>query len=423
MDTIFAQATAPGKAGVSIIRISGPGALDACRALTGSTPLPRLTALRTIRAPANGEILDSGLVIFFESGASFTGEDVVELQLHGSVAVMRAVLGALESLNDLRPAEPGEFTRRALDNQRLDLSQVEGLADLIDAETELQRKQAQDVLSGALSEKVHVWRRKLIEAAALLEATLDFADEEVPVDIGPDVMERVSRVKSDLERELAGYEAAERIRDGFEVAIMGPPNAGKSTLLNAIARRPVALTSEIAGTTRDVLEVRIDLRGLPVTLLDTAGIRETGDPLEAAGIDLAKQRASSADIRVWLDAGDNSVPPDADIVLTARDDDGHLGGISGKTGSGIDDLLGRLGTLLSDRIPQSRLLIRERHRIAMVAARSHLEEASEMLISSGEPELTAESLRRASISLADLIGGIDVDDLLDDIFSRFCIGK
>lgn len=370
-----------------------------------------------------GETLDSGLVLTFESGASFTGEDVVELQLHGSVAVVHAVLKELETFSGFRPARAGEFTRRALDNQKLDLAQVEGLADLIDAETELQRRQAQEVLSGVLSKKIEVWRKLLIEAAALVEATLDFSDEDIPVDVTPDVLSRVAAVVSDLDQELAGYSAAERIRDGFEVAIMGPPNAGKSTLLNAIARRPVALTSEIAGTTRDVIEVRIDLQGLPVTLLDTAGLRETADPLEAAGINLARSRAQAADLRIWLDFGEMAVPDDIDIILRARDDVGASYGVSGKTGRGISALLDRIAVLLSARVPQNRLLIRARHRTAMEDAGRYLEESRRMLKFGGANEVAADALRNASASLAELVGGIDVDDLLDEIFSRFCIGK
>ncbi|CAM4019262.1 tRNA uridine-5-carboxymethylaminomethyl(34) synthesis GTPase MnmE [Palleronia rufa] len=422
MDTIFAQATAPGKAGVSIVRISGPDAFKGCAVLCGTLPQPRLAAVRRIRSVA-GETLDSGLVLTFESGASFTGEDVVELQLHGSVAVVHAVLKELQTFSGFRPARAGEFTRRALDNQKLDLAQVEGLADLIDAETELQRRQAQEVLSGVLSKKIEVWRKLLVEAAALVEATLDFSDEDIPVDVTPDVLNRVAAVVSDLDQELAGYSAAERIRDGFEVAIMGPPNAGKSTLLNAIARRPVALTSEIAGTTRDVIEVRIDLQGLPVTLLDTAGLRETADPLEAAGINLARSRAQAADLRIWLDFEETVVPDDIDIILRARDDVGASDGVSGKTGSGISPLLDRIAVLLSARVPQNRLLIRARHRTAMEDARRYLEDSRRMLKFGGANEVAADALRNASASLAELVGGIDVDDLLDEIFSRFCIGK
>lgn len=422
MDTIFAQASALGKAGVAVLRISGSRAVAGAEMLCGALPPARQAGLRVIRSAA-GAVLDTALVLHFRQGASFTGEDVVELHLHGSVAVIRAVLAELSAIPELRAAEAGEFTRRALDNQRLDLTQVEGLADLIDAETELQRQQAQDVLSGALSDKVETWRKLLIEAAALLEASLDFSDEEVPVDIGPDVEARLGAVADELERELGSWSAAERIRDGFEVAIIGRPNSGKSTLLNAIARRPVALTSEIAGTTRDVIEVRLDLNGLPVTMLDTAGLRQTADPLEAAGIDLARRRATEADLRVWLTLEEGDAPENADLVRVAKDDTGAQGGVSGVTGYGLPALLGEIERILLDRVPRSRLLIRERHRTAIGLAHVRLGEAREMMAEGGEPELIADALRQSFAALAELIGGIDVDDLLDDIFSRFCIGK
>ncbi|WP_375260287.1 tRNA uridine-5-carboxymethylaminomethyl(34) synthesis GTPase MnmE [Palleronia sp.] len=421
MDTIFAQATARGKSGVAVVRVSGPDAVAGVGTLC-ALPEARRAALRKIY-DGNGGILDEGLVLVFPEGSSFTGEPVVELQLHGSIAIVQAVLRALDRIPAFRPADAGEFTRRALGNQRLDLVQVEGLADLIEAETEAQRLQAQAVLAGALSEKVGEWRNNLIEASALLEVTLDFADEEVPVDVKPEVAARIRAVKTSLESEIAGFAAAERVRDGFEVAIMGPPNAGKSTLLNAIAKRPVALTSEIAGTTRDVLEVRIDLDGLPVTLLDTAGIRETQDVLESAGIELARSRARQADLRVWLDLDGASPPDDVDIVLRAQDDKGSLGGISGKTGHGVSALLDQIGSVLAERVPQSRLAIRERHRSAMTRAARLLQIASDGLEHGLVPELVAEQLRDASSCLAEIVGGIDVEDLLGEIFGRFCIGK
>ncbi len=269
MDTIYALASARGKAGVAVVRISGPLAFLAVKNLTGDVPSARRTALRILRDAA-GEVLDEALVICFEKGASFTGEESAELQLHGSIAIVNAVLRTLSEMEGLRLAEAGEFTRRALENERLDLAQVEGLADLIEAETEAQRRQALKVFSGVLGEKVERWRTALVRAAALIEATIDFADEEVPVDVSPEVLELIATVMLDLETEARGAKMAERIRDGFEVAIVGPPNAGKSTLLNALAGRDAAITSEVAGTTRDVIEVRMELGGLPVTLLDTA---------------------------------------------------------------------------------------------------------------------------------------------------------
>ena len=268
LDTIFALATAPGKAGVAVVRVSGPEAGQAGARLFGTLPAPHHARTRILK-DANGHRLDQALVLFFPAGQSFTGEDVLELHLHGSVATVNAVLRVLGDMPGLRIAEPGEFTRRALENGCLDLAQVEGLADLIDAETEAQRKQALRVLSGDLGKTAESWRSDLIRAAALIEATIDFADEEVPVDVTPEVEALLARVSSSLETEIAGVQTAERIRTGFEVAIVGAPNVGKSTLLNALAGREAAITSEYAGTTRDVIEVRMDLAGLPVTLLDT----------------------------------------------------------------------------------------------------------------------------------------------------------
>jgi tRNA modification GTPase len=422
MDTIFAQATAPGKAGVAVIRISGPEAFRAGSELCGVLPTFRMLALRTIRN-LNGTDLDEGLVVCFPEGASFTGEAVVELQVHGSIAVVQAILGALGSIQGVRPAEAGEFTRRALDNFRLDLAQVEGLADLIDAETELQRQQAQEILSGALSAKVETWRRQMLEASALLEVTLDFPDEDVPEDVGCELRDRLRALARELRGELAKGSAAERIRDGFEVAIMGAPNVGKSTLLNAIARRQVALTSEIAGTTRDVLEVRVDLAGLPVTFLDTAGLRSTVDPLETAGIELARSRAAGADVRVWLSDEMDDAPRDCDYVIRCKDDSGRYRGVSGLTGAGIETFLADLEARLRERIPRSRLLVRARHRDAIQRAVGHLDDAMSAYTADIGTEVVALELQHSSKALAEIIGGIDVEDLLDDIFQSFCIGK
>ncbi|WOI55942.1 tRNA uridine-5-carboxymethylaminomethyl(34) synthesis GTPase MnmE [Palleronia sp. LCG004] len=424
MDTIFAEATAPGKAGVAVIRVSGPQAFDLFGKIVQNRPPHRRAALRNIH-DLDGNILDSGLVLTFPAGGSFTGEDSVELQLHGSRAIVRAVLNALEGIPEFRPAGPGEFTRRALDNERMDLTQVEGLADLIEAETELQRQQAQRVLSGELSLKVQEWRRHLIEAAALIEATLDFADEEVPVDVMPDVRTHIATVAAALKRELDGFGASERIRDGFEVAILGAPNAGKSTLLNAIAQRQVALTSEIAGTTRDVIELRVDLAGIPVTFLDTAGLRETSDPLEAAGIGLARRRAMEADLRVLILDNDGKLPiqpQDGDIVKLGKADLG-AGDISGITGQGIDALITEISDTLRLRSATPSLSIRQRHAEAIRRALDSLRQAERLIDMKTDDEVIAFAINDATAALETLIGRVDIEDLLGDIFSRFCIGK
>ena len=291
MDTIFALASARGKAGVAVFRISGPRAFEAVVALSGPLPEVRRAALR--RLSWQGDVLDEALVLLFAEGQSFTGEAVAELQVHGSLAVTLGVAKALSEVG-LRMAEPGEFSRRALENGRMDLAQIEGLADLIDAETEMQRRQAMRVLSGAIGRRTEGWRVKLIRAAALVEAVIDFADEDVPVDVGPEVRALLDTVLGELRAEVAGSYMSERMRDGFEVAIVGAPNAGKSTLLNALAGRDAAITSDLAGTTRDVIEVRMNLAGLPVTVLDTAGLRQGLDPIEEIGIARGVARAALA---------------------------------------------------------------------------------------------------------------------------------
>ena len=428
MDTIYATATARGRSGVAVIRVSGPLALTAGQTLCRTLPPPRQAALR--RLSWQGEVLDEALVLTFAKGASFTGEDVVELQVHGGPAVVSAVLRALADQPGLRLAEPGEFTRRALENGVLDLAQVEGLADLIDAETEAQRRQAVRVLSGSVGQRVEGWRRDLIRAGALLEATIDFADEEVPVDVSPEVLALIDGLMADLGREAAGVQAAERIRDGFEVAIVGAPNAGKSTLLNQLAGREAAITSDIAGTTRDVIEVRMEIAGLAVTFLDTAGLRETEDRLEKAGIDRALSRAQAADLRLFLMDGSSTpglTPLADDLVVVGKAD--TLSGVeglavSGLTGAGVPELLARIGGILERRVASAGALIRERHRLAVTAAIAALAESrAEVVKEDSRVELAAEHLRRAVRALDALVGRVDVDDLLGEIFASFCIGK
>lgn len=429
MSTIYALATARGKAGVAVVRISGPLAFSAVRLLAGDLPKPRQAGLRTLR-DLSGEVLDEALVLLFEDGHSFTGEEVAELQLHGSIATVQAVLRVLGEIDGLRLADPGEFTRRALENERLDLAQVEGLGDLIEAETEAQRKQAMRVLSGALGDKAAVWRKDLIRAAALLEATIDFADEDVPVDVSPEVLSLLDRSVVSLEAELAGGAIAERIREGFEVAIVGPPNAGKSTLLNALAGRDAAITSEIAGTTRDVIEVRMDLRGLPVTFLDTAGLRKTDDVVESIGVKRAVARAEQADLRVFLSSdgakiselekrpGDLSVRSKADIFPS------ELPSVSAKTGAGIVELISKITETLEGRASGASTATHERHRQAIAQALDALALARiEVCNGPDRAELAAEEMRSAIRALNSLVGLVDVENILDEIFASFCLGK
>lgn len=431
MDTIFALATARGKAGVAVIRLSGPLAHATAIAMGGSLPAPRTAALRQLRDAENG-ILDDALVLRFESGQSFTGEDVVEFHLHGSPAIISAVLDHLGTQEGLRLAEPGEFTRRALENGCLDLAQIEGLGDLIEAETEAQRKQALRVFEGALGEKSNLWRKDLIRAVSLLEATIDFADEDVPVDVVPEVLDLIDKTRASLKTEIDGSHVSERIREGFEVAIVGVPNVGKSTLLNRLAGREAAITSEIAGTTRDVIEVRMDLAGLPVTVLDTAGIRETGDVVEGLGVERAVTRANGADLRVFMvgesDAdnlgvafqyGDLRVVGKADL----RIENSGLA-VSGLTGSGVSELVAEISAELQKRASRAATATHLRHRLAIENAFSHLESARDVVLAGPEQaELASADLHHAVRALAALIGLVDVEHVLDEIFANFCLGK
>ena len=429
MDTIFALATARGKAGVAIVRLSGPGAFKAAVSLCGSLPQRRRAALRLLRS--DEAVLDQALVLSFDAGQSFTGEDVVEFHLHGSVAVIQAVLKELSHLDGLRLAEPGEFTRRALENGMLDLTQVEGLSDLIEAETEAQRRQALRVLSGAIGQRAEIWRKTLVRIAALIEATIDFADEDVPVDVSPEVSSLMATLLDALRNEVRAARSAERVRAGFEVAIIGQPNVGKSTLLNALAGREAAITSEFAGTTRDVIEVRMDVDGLPVILLDTAGLRETTDPVERKGIDLAVRRAEAADLRVYLlESADEAAaitlrPGDLRVVSKADQAKNWEGlSVSGLSGQGIDALLAAISAELGARIPIDGVMTRERHIAAMRSAIEALESA-QIEVTGGMQlaEVAAADVRRAIAAMDVLVGRLGVEDFLAEIFSSFCIGK
>lgn len=422
-DTIHALATARGRAGLAVVRVSGPQAGAVCAALCGSVPLARRATLRNISW--QGEAIDQALVVFFAEGASFTGEAVVEFHIHGGPAVAQALLRALAESGQSRLAQAGEFTRRALDNGVLDLTQVEGLADLIDAETEAQRKQALRVLSGQIGQRVSNWRARLVRAAVLIEATIDFADEDVPVDVTPEVRDLLQGLLVEIEREAAAVAQAERIRDGFEVAILGEPNAGKSTLLNRLAGREAAITSEIAGTTRDVIEVRMDLDGLAVTLLDTAGLRDSDDPVEREGIRRAVDRAEAADLRIFLGPDPGLVVPrEGDLIVAAKADLGGGQGlaVSGKTGAGIDALLAEISRGLSDKVAGAGIMVRERHRLALEQGAGAIRV---VLAGLGKalPEIAAEELRCAIRALDALVGRVDVDELLGEIFASFCIGK
>ncbi|GIR45854.1 MAG: tRNA modification GTPase MnmE [Paracoccaceae bacterium] len=427
MDTIFALASAPGKAGISIVRLSGPLAINVAEKLTKSKLKEKQPNLRVIYDSDN-HFIDQALILIFSKPYSFTGENVVEFHLHGSSAVVSSVIKLLGNFKGLRSAEAGEFTRCALENGKIDLAQVEGLADLIDAETDAQHKQAARIFNGALGEKTKEWRAKLVKAGALLVATLDFADEEVPEEVTPEVEKLINMVLSDLDKEIIGVQTAERIRSGFEVAIVGAPNLGKSTLLNYLVGRDAAITSNVSGTTRDVIEVKLDLRGLPVTILDTAGIRKSDDKVEEIGISRALERSSLSDLRIVL-TEDGEYPVglkkrDTDIICIAKDDQGNRGGVSGKTGAGIDRLKNNIWDILNDKAQYVGIATRERHKSSMVNAKKFLGNAVVSLRDGPEYyDITAEEIRAATSALDSLIGRIGVEDVLDEVFSSFCLGK
>ena len=427
MDTIFALASAPGKAGISIVRLSGPLAINVAEKLTKSKLKEKQPNLRVIYDSDN-HFIDQALILIFSKPYSFTGENVVEFHLHGSSAVVSSVIKLLGNFTGLRSAEAGEFTRCALENGKIDLAQVEGLADLIDAETDAQHRQAARIFNGALGEKTKEWRAKLVKAGALLVATLDFADEEVPEEVTPEVEKLINMVLSDLDKEIIGVQTAERIRSGFEVAIVGAPNLGKSTLLNYLVGRDAAITSNVSGTTRDVIEVKLDLRGLPVTILDTAGIRKSDDKVEEIGISRALERSSLSDLRIVL-TEDGEYPSglkkrDTDIICIAKDDQGNRGGVSGKTGAGIDRLKNNIWDILNDKAQYVGIATRERHKSSMVNAKKFLGNAVVSLRDGPEYyDITAEEIRAATSALDSLIGRIGVEDVLDEVFSSFCLGK
>jgi tRNA modification GTPase len=446
-DTIVALASGPGLAAIAVIRVSGPRTRVALQALCGGVPPPRHAALRDVGS--RGAPLDRGLVLWFPGPSSFTGEDMAELQLHGSRAVVRAVIDALIALPGIRLAEPGEFARRAFENGKLDLTEVEGLADLINAETEAQRRQALAQSEGSLRNLYEAWRAELLQAQALMEAGLDFADEgDVAIDVSVKAGAIVDRLLASIARHLADRRG-ERLRDGIRIVIAGPPNAGKSSLLNALARRDVAIVSEEAGTTRDVIEVHLDLGGIPVILADTAGIREAGGKIEAAGIERAMTRVEDADLVLWvvdatapvwqlpsnlisqLSPQKNAIQthiPASLFVLNKIDLARVSGGperieISAVTGQGLDQLIAALQARaagLAETTAGSPLITRARHRAELEAAQAALERFGDPALS---PEFKAEELRIAANDLGRLTGRIDVEEVLGAIFAEFCIGK
>lgn len=432
--TIFAPATASGKAGVAVIRVSGPQALEAVKKMTAiKTPVPRKAMFSEIHTP-DGTAVDNGLVLYFPCPNSFTGEDVVEFQTHGGRAIISAVLSGLAQIDGFRPAGRGEFTRRAVENGKMDLTAAEGLADLVDAETEQQRKQALRQMSGALAKIYEDWHDRLLHVLAWMEAYIDFPEEEIPENVSADVCGRIAGLMSEIQAHLNDGRRGEKLRDGFQIAIIGAPNAGKSSLMNRLAQRDVAIVSSTAGTTRDIIEVRLDINGYPVIVADTAGLRDTDEEIEAEGVRRAKARAEEADLVLWLsDAlkGKNNTETekiDSEKIFrimnkadqTEPQNDGNIW-ISAKTGQGIDVLLDRIG-----RFVEEKMALREEPSLTRLRHRKALEECLQCLNSSlkaPEIELMTEDLRMAMRSLGKITGQVQVEELLDVIFKDFCIGK
>ena len=438
-DTIFALSSGRPPAAIAVVRVSGPRAAEALTAFGGKLPEPRRAALRRLR---DGDmLLDEALVLWFPGPNTETGEDMAELHLHGGRAVVAAVLAALGKMPGFRPAEAGEFTRRAFANGRLDLTAVEGLGDLVYAETEAQRAQAMRQLTGALGGRAEAWRTRLIEALALIEARIDFSDQDVPDDLVSPALHVARELFEEIGKTLADEHRGERLREGLTVAIAGPPNAGKSSLLNRLARREAAIVSPYAGTTRDVIEVHLDLGGYPVTLLDTAGVRESDDPVEQEGVRRAKARAEAADLVLWVVEGGHP-PVAASITNESKKQwivhnkvdlssnraqlkaSSEQYSISALTGEGVDGLVKGLAKFAREAFHggEPALVTRERHRIALQQTNEALGRALALGPSAGE-ELIAEELRLAARALGRLTGRVDVEDVLDVIFRDFCIGK
>ncbi len=437
--TIFALATGRLPSAIAIVRVSGPGAGTVLEALAGRLPPPR-AAIRVLLRDAVRQPIDDAVVLWFAGPASATGEDVAEFHVHGGRAVLAALFAALSAFPDLRAAEPGEFTRRAFENGKLDLTEAEALDDLIHADTERQRRQALRQLNGLLGDRARDWRARIIEASALIEASIDFADEgDVPAELMAPAREKIRTLLGEVQEVLAAQGQSERLRDGLVVAIAGPPNVGKSTLMNQLARREVAIVSPYAGTTRDVIEVALDLDGYPVTVIDTAGVRETGDPVEQEGVRRAKASASEADLVLWLIDAQNPLAPAAAVapvwlVRNKVDLDAVRSGngtaphkvmadfqISAHRGDGIAQLIAALvgfaGAFFGSG--EGGLITRTRQRQWLQDAAGSLQRS---LVSQGE-ELAAEELRAAAFSLGRLLGRVDVEDILDVIFREFCVGK
>jgi tRNA modification GTPase len=436
-DTIFALASGAGRAAIAVLRISGPECSAVLQIIAPGADFPdRRAVLRTLRHPYSREPLDRALVTRFEAPRSFTGEEMAEVSVTGGRAVTSAFIKALALIPGLRLAEPGEFAWRAFMNGKIDLSEVDGLADLVEAETEAQRRQAQRIAGGALSRECDAIRTSLLEAMAIVETQIDFTDVEDASDFTLETVKDAARGAIErIDRALATADAAARLREGFTVVIAGPPNVGKSTLMNALAGRDVAITSPVPGTTRDLIEVFLDLRGYPVILVDTAGVRESHDPIEQEGVARARRRAESADLILWLNDRADDLGPSlgsATLVVRTKMDlkqaDPSAGkpaavALSARTGAGVDRLLDVIAELAEERMSsrEPTLLTLERHRRGFQEARQAL--AATLVPGAAEPELIAEDLRRAALAMDRIVGRIGAEDVLGEIFARLCVGK
>jgi tRNA modification GTPase len=433
--TIFALSSGRAPSAIAIVRVSGPGAGPALTVLGGKIP-PARAVTRMLLRDASGQPLDDAVALWFPGPASATGEDVAEFHVHGGRAVLASIFTALATLENMRAAEPGEFTRRAFENGKLDLTEAEGLDDLIHADTDRQRRQALRQLKGLLGDRARDWRARIIEASALIEAGIDFSDEgDVPAELIAPALLKIEALLAEIKEVLAAQGQSERLRDGLVVAIAGPPNVGKSTLMNQLARREVAIVSPHAGTTRDVIEVQLDLDGYPVTVIDTAGIRETDDPVEQEGVRRARARAAEADLVLWLaDATHEEIHHDGtapvwrvrnkiDLDSTTRPMAEAGFAISARSGDGLPELIAALVGFAQDYFGSSEggLISRTRQRQLLQQTAASLQRSIDV-VEEGE-ELAAEELRVAAHSLGRLLGRVDVEDILDVIFRQFCVGK
>ncbi|QPQ54535.1 tRNA uridine-5-carboxymethylaminomethyl(34) synthesis GTPase MnmE [Allosphingosinicella flava] len=424
-DTIYALSSGTPPAAIGIIRVSGPLAAGALAALAGRVPQPRRASYARLRHPKSGDLLDHALILFFPGPRTATGEDLCELHVHGGRSVVAAVLEALSTVPGLRAAEAGEFTRRAFENGRIDLTEAEGIADLLTAETESQRRSALAMAGGALSREIRGWQEQLLAIAAQVEAEIDFSDEG---DVGAESAERWRPALAELERDVARAlkrPSAERLRDGIRVVIAGPPNAGKSTLMNALAGRDVAITSPLAGTTRDSIEAPVSLGGYPFILIDTAGLRESQDMIEAIGVERAEAHLEAADVILWLGKPDDRPSGPRIIRISAKSDiapfePGADLAVSALGGEGLDRLLALLIEISAGMLPaEGEVAINRRHREAF----SHAAESLKNAAHESDLLLVAEELRQVRLHFDRVTGQSGVEDMLDALFGRFCIGK